>query len=55
MSVSSIVASDLVPLKQRGLFQGIANIFYGVGSATGSFIGAVIAQYFGWRMAFLCE
>ena len=25
MAVSSIIASDLIPLKQRGLFQGIGS------------------------------
>ena len=31
MTISSIVASDIIPLKKRGLIQGIVNIFYGLG------------------------
>lgn len=33
MTVSSIVASDIIPLKKRGLIQGIVNIFYGLGGS----------------------
>jgi MFS family permease len=35
MTISSIVASDIIPLKKRGLIQGIVNIFYGLGELIG--------------------
>ncbi|GAA5875328.1 hypothetical protein JCM3774_005780 [Rhodotorula dairenensis] len=55
MAVSSIVASDLVPLKQRALFQGLANLFFGAGSGLGGPLGGFISDRFGWRTAFLCQ
>ncbi|GAA5854102.1 hypothetical protein JCM8547_008227 [Rhodosporidiobolus lusitaniae] len=53
MAVSSIVASDLVPLKQRALFQGLANLWFGAGSGLGGPLGGFISDHFGWRTAFL--
>ncbi|GAA5891699.1 hypothetical protein JCM6882_006171 [Rhodosporidiobolus microsporus] len=53
MAVSSIVASDLVPLKQRALFQGLANLFFGAGSGLGGPLGGFISDRWGWRTAFL--
>ncbi|KAM0791302.1 hypothetical protein ACM66B_005774 [Microbotryomycetes sp. NB124-2] len=53
MAVSSIIASDLVPLKRRGLTQGIANLFYGLGAGLGGPVGGWISEKIGWRAAFL--
>ncbi|GAA5826575.1 hypothetical protein JCM11251_002435 [Rhodosporidiobolus azoricus] len=53
MAVSSIVASDLVPLKQRAFFQGLANLFFGAGSGLGGPLGGFISDRLGWRTAFL--
>ncbi|GAA6032612.1 hypothetical protein JCM8097_004838 [Rhodosporidiobolus ruineniae] len=53
MAVSSIVASDLVPLKQRALFQGLANLWFGAGSGLGGPLGGFISDRFGWRTAFI--
>lgn len=39
-TVVSILMSDLVPLRDRGLWQGIINIVY----ATGSGVGAPLGQ-----------
>lgn len=55
MSVSSIVASDVVPLRQRALFQGLANLFFGLGSGIGGPLGGFISDSIGWRMAFLIQ
>jgi hypothetical protein len=41
-TVVSILISDLVPLRDRGLWQGIINIIY----ATGSGIGAPLGKPF---------
>lgn len=54
-SLSSITASDLVPLRARGVFQGLGNIFFAVGSAVGGIAGGWIAEKWGWRMAFWCQ
>ncbi|GAA6022956.1 hypothetical protein JCM11491_005482 [Sporobolomyces phaffii] len=53
MSVSSIVASDLIPLKQRALFQGLANLWFGAGSGLGGPLGGFISDRLGWRTAFV--
>ncbi|GAA5996745.1 uncharacterized protein JCM10292_003177 [Rhodotorula paludigena] len=53
MAVSSIVASDLIPLKQRALFQGLANLWFGAGSGLGGPLGGFISDRLGWRTAFL--
>ncbi|GAA5977997.1 hypothetical protein JCM11641_004353 [Rhodosporidiobolus odoratus] len=53
MAVSSITCSDLVPLKQRALFQGLANLWFGAGSGLGGPLGGFISDRFGWRTAFI--
>ncbi|GAA5982820.1 hypothetical protein JCM5350_002999 [Sporobolomyces pararoseus] len=53
MSVSSIVASDLIPLKKRALFQGLANLWFGAGSGLGGPLGGFISDRLGWRTAFI--
>ncbi|GMG35757.1 unnamed protein product [Ambrosiozyma monospora] len=51
-TLGTIILSDLIPLRKRGVFQGIANIFYAIGSAVGGACGGLIAEKFGWRAAF---
>ncbi|KAI1372088.1 MFS general substrate transporter [Hypoxylon crocopeplum] len=50
--VSSIVISDLVPLRQRGNFSAILMSIFGVGSALGPFIGGAIVSSTTWRWIF---
>lgn len=45
----SILMSDIVPLRDRGLWQGIINIIYATGSGTGAPLGGILADYIGWR------
>ncbi|KAF8639934.1 hypothetical protein AX17_001184 [Amanita inopinata Kibby_2008] len=52
MTVSSIAVTDLIPLKQRGLYQGMANILYGLGAGLGGPVGGWVNDTFGWRAAF---
>ncbi|KAF5369889.1 hypothetical protein D9758_001219 [Tetrapyrgos nigripes] len=51
-TVSSIVVTDLIPLKQRGLYQGMCNILYGLGAGIGGPLGGWINDNFGWEAAF---
>ncbi|XAO22611.1 hypothetical protein I312_101384 [Cryptococcus bacillisporus CA1280] len=51
-SVSAILMTDLVDLRHRGLYQGWANITYGVGAGLGGPVGGWISDNFGWRLAF---
>ncbi|TFY72498.1 hypothetical protein EVG20_g528 [Dentipellis fragilis] len=55
MTVSSIAVTDLIPLKQRGLYQGMANILFGLGAGIGGPIGGWLNDSFGWRSAFLFQ
>ncbi|KAH9062096.1 MFS general substrate transporter [Lactarius vividus] len=48
MTVSSVTLTDLVPLKQRGLYQGLANIMFGLGSGIGGPLGGWMNDTFGW-------
>ncbi|KAF7301419.1 hypothetical protein MIND_00707200 [Mycena indigotica] len=50
--VSTIVTTDLIPLKQRGLYQGLANILFGLGAGVGGPLGGWVNDTFGWRSAF---
>ncbi|CAH6723390.1 vacuolar basic amino acid transporter 1 [[Candida] jaroonii] len=50
--LSTITLSDLVPPRDRGVYQGYLNIFFGLGTATGGMFGGVISDYLGWKYAF---
>lgn len=54
-AISTFVASDLVPLRKRGLWQGFGNICYGTGAGLGGIFGGWINDTWGWRMAFLIQ
>ncbi|KAF7714829.1 MFS-type transporter [Penicillium ucsense] len=54
-TVVSILMSDLVPLRDRGLWQGIINLIYATGSGVGAPLGGILSDYLGWRWAFLAQ
>lgn len=51
-TVGVIVMTDLVDLRRRGMYQGYANIFFGLGAALGGPVGGWISDTIGWRGAF---
>lgn len=53
--ISTFVTSDLVPLRKRGIWQGVGNICYGAGSGLGGVFGGWINDTWGWRWAFLIQ
>ncbi|KAF8897363.1 vacuolar amino acid permease [Infundibulicybe gibba] len=55
MTVSSITVTDLIPLKQRGLYQGMANILFGLGAGLGGPLGGWVNDVFNWRCAFFMQ
>ncbi|KAI9783018.1 MAG: hypothetical protein M1816_001632 [Peltula sp. TS41687] len=54
-TVVSILLSDIVALRDRGTYQGYVNIVYATGAGLGAPVGGAIADYIGWRWAFLCQ
>jgi predicted MFS family arabinose efflux permease len=52
-TVVSILLSDVVPLRDRGTWQGYINIIYASGAAAGAPLGGLLADSIGWRWAFL--
>lgn len=50
---TSTILSDVVPLRHRGLYQGLTNIVYGLGNGLGGPIGGALNDSLGWRNAFL--
>ena len=54
-AISTFVASDLVPLRKRGVWQGLGNICYGIGAGLGGVFGGWINDTWGWRNAFLIQ
>ncbi|KAH7170478.1 major facilitator superfamily domain-containing protein [Dactylonectria macrodidyma] len=52
-SVVSILLSDLVPLRERGVWQGYINILWAAGTSTGAPLGGLLADSIGWRWSFL--
>ncbi|KAI9574971.1 vacuolar amino acid permease [Boletus coccyginus] len=55
MTVTSVAITDLVPLKHRGLYQGMTNILFGLGAGLGGPIGGWMNDTWGWRAAFLLQ
>ncbi|KAI9738824.1 MAG: hypothetical protein M1834_008331 [Cirrosporium novae-zelandiae] len=54
-AISTIVTTDLVPLRKRGVWQGFGNIFFSVGGGLGGIFGGWINDVWGWRVAFLVQ
>ncbi|TFB04088.1 Multidrug resistance protein fnx1 [Trichoderma ghanense] len=57
MSISTFLGSDLIPLRSRGVVQGIGNICYGSGAMLGGIAGGLMNDHtkLGWRLAFLVQ
>lgn len=55
-SMCTITLSDIIPLRNRAVYQGAGNFFYALGTACGGLVGGLFSQYGrGWRMAFLVQ
>lgn len=56
-TISVFVASDLIPLRRRGVWQGIGNIVFGLGMGLGGVFGGWINDTpgLGWRWAFYIQ
>ncbi|KAJ3835167.1 vacuolar amino acid permease [Lentinula raphanica] len=54
-TIATIVVSDMYSLRDRGLAQGVASVFNGLGLGFGGPLGGLITDWLGWRWAFLCQ
>ncbi|KAI8974702.1 major facilitator superfamily domain-containing protein [Pilobolus umbonatus] len=50
--MTTVICTDLVPLRERGKFQGYGNIAFAVGSVIGAPLGGFISDTVGWRYCF---
>lgn len=48
-AVVSILMTYIVPLRDRGVWQGYINIIFAAGTATGAPLGGLLADSVGWR------
>ncbi|EXJ92392.1 hypothetical protein A1O3_00942 [Capronia epimyces CBS 606.96] len=55
MTMATIINSDMIPLKERGMYQACQNVLHGFGSICGASLGGLIADHIGWRWCFLCQ
>ncbi|KAJ7169257.1 MFS general substrate transporter [Mycena crocata] len=54
-TTSTIIVSDMYTLRDRGLVQGLASCFNGLGMGLGGPFGGFITDLLGWRAAFLIQ
>ncbi|KAH6654640.1 multidrug resistance protein fnx1 [Truncatella angustata] len=52
-AVVSILMTDLVSLRDRGVWQGYINVVFAAGIASGAPLGGLMADSIGWRWAFI--
>ncbi|KAJ7143490.1 MFS general substrate transporter [Mycena crocata] len=51
-ALTSIVTADLIPLRERGVFNGITGLVWTLGSIIGPFIAGSLSQKASWRWLF---
>lgn len=57
-ALSSIITTDVIPLRMRGVYQGYSNLMYAVGQFSGPVIGSFFLafnQESGWRWMFAIQ
>lgn len=54
-AMSSIVVSDICTAKERGMYQGYANIVFGSGQLLGAPLGGLLITTLGWRAIFAIQ
>ncbi|KAJ5354408.1 uncharacterized protein N7496_012841 [Penicillium cataractarum] len=55
MTMATIINSDLIPFRQRGMYQVVQNVSYGFGAICGASFGGSIVDTIGWRWCFLIQ
>ncbi|KAL7423994.1 hypothetical protein Q5752_001579 [Cryptotrichosporon argae] len=52
ISVSAVINTDLVHLRDRGFFQGLVMTVFGIGAILGGPLSGWLADRYGWQVAF---
>ncbi|KZT12007.1 iron permease [Laetiporus sulphureus 93-53] len=52
LSLTNIILADLVPLRERGIFNGFIGMTWSIAAAIGPVIGGALAQHGVWRWLF---
>ncbi|KAK3370568.1 major facilitator superfamily domain-containing protein [Podospora didyma] len=55
MTMATIVNSDMIPFRKRGMYQALQNGMFGFGAVCGASFGGSIADGIGWRWCFLLQ
>ncbi|KAI5923502.1 major facilitator superfamily domain-containing protein [Camillea tinctor] len=55
MTMATIVNSDMIPFRKRGMYQALQNGMFGFGAVCGASFGGSIADNIGWRWCFLLQ
>ncbi|KAH6654450.1 major facilitator superfamily domain-containing protein [Truncatella angustata] len=55
MTMATIVNSDMIPFRKRGMYQALQNGSFGFGAIAGASFGGSIADSIGWRWCFLLQ
>jgi MFS family permease len=55
VTMATVINSDMIPFKQRGLYQAGQNVLHGFGCISGASLGGIIADTIGWRWCFLSQ
>ncbi|KAK3381747.1 major facilitator superfamily domain-containing protein [Podospora didyma] len=55
ITMATVINSDMIPFKQRGMYQAMQNILVGTGAVLGASLGGMIAESIGWRYCFLLQ
>ncbi|RSL90558.1 hypothetical protein CDV31_015655 [Fusarium ambrosium] len=55
MTMTTIINSDMVPDKHRGMYQALQNVLHGLGAICGATLGGTISDSVGWRTCFFAQ
>ncbi|CAK7212151.1 hypothetical protein SBRCBS47491_001375 [Sporothrix bragantina] len=55
MTMATIVNSDMIPFRRRGMYQAMQNGVYGFGAICGASFGGTITDSIGWRWCFAAQ
>ena len=53
--IATIINSDMIPFRRRGMYQALQNSVWGFGAISGASLGGLIADKIGWRWCFLLQ